>query len=110
STSKPSPWPYQAKGKPAANTFPAGAFFEGGIDLGCLTGAGVSACFSNFILETRSSASVTASLKDFLIGHFSAEAAGVIALPNRGEARLEASNPTAAARPIEFALMRALPN
>jgi hypothetical protein len=67
-----SPWPYQAKGRVPANLFPAGAFFEGGIDLGCLTGQGVSACFANFILETRSSQSVTASLKDFLIGSFSA--------------------------------------
>jgi hypothetical protein len=85
---KPSPWPYQAKGRVAANQFPAGAFFEGGIDLSCLTGAGVSPCFSNFLLETRSSQSVTASLKDFLIGRFSAGAsAGIAQTPaSAGEA------------------------
>ena len=114
STTKPSPWTFKAKGKATANTFPPGTFFEGGIDLGCLTGAGVSACFSNFILETRSSASVTASLKDFLIGHFTVEAA---VLANRVSARggteaqsPEALQPAAEALPIEFTLGRATPN
>ncbi len=111
STSKPSPWPFQAKGKGAANQFPAGSFFEGGIDLGCLTGAGVSGCFSNFILETRSSASVTASLKDFLIGRFSADGSSIVAsLPNAAGQLQEASRPMATALPIKFALNRALPN
>ena len=77
-TPQPSPWPFQAKGRVAANTFPAGAFFEGGIDLACLVG--INPCFSNFILETRSSQSVTASLKDFLIGHFS-PSDGAISIP-----------------------------
>jgi hypothetical protein len=110
STSKPSPWPFQAKGKPAANTFPAGTFFEGGLDLGCLTGAGVSACFSNFILETRSSASVTASLKDFLIGHFTVGSTSVATVLKRGEASFEATAPAAGALPIEFALKQPVPN
>jgi hypothetical protein len=113
STAKPSPWPFQAKGKVPANQYPPGAFFEGGIDLGCLTGAGVSGCFSNFILETRSSASVTASLKDFLIGHFSANASAIVATGlkrgNEGQLQPEAPHPTAAALPIEFAL-RSFPN
>jgi hypothetical protein len=98
---QPSPWPYQAKGRIPANQFPAGAFFEGGIDLACLTGAGVSPCFSNFILETRSSQSVTASLKDFLIGHFSANSlalssASIGSMPSfeSGEKTLSTATPT----------------
>ncbi len=116
STAQPSPWPYQAKGKPPANQFPAGAFFEGGIDLGCLTGAGVSGCFSNFVLETRSSASVTASLKDFLIGRFSANGAARVATVLKREETegqlqsREASQPAAAALPLEFALKQTFPN
>jgi len=112
STAKSSPWPFQAKGRVPANQFPAGAFFEGGIDLGCLTGAGVSGCFSNFILETRTSASVTAALKDFLIGRFSASGAARVATvlkDTEGQLSPEASQPAAAA-PIEFALQQTLPN
>jgi PKD-like domain/FlgD Ig-like domain len=110
-----SPWDYKAKGKVPSKTIPAGALFEGGIDLGCLTGAGVSACFSNFILETRSSASVTASLKDFLIGRFSASGQASVATVLKSEETvgplqsLEVPQP-AAALPIEFALQRIFPN
>ncbi|TMQ68392.1 MAG: T9SS type A sorting domain-containing protein [Candidatus Eisenbacteria bacterium] len=117
-SSKPSPWPFQAKGKAPANQFPPGAFFEGGVDLACLTGPGISACFSNFLLETRSSQSVTASLKDFLIGRFSVSAAANVATALKsGEtegqlqsAAPEASHPTAAALPIEFSLQQNFPN
>jgi hypothetical protein len=108
---QPSPWPYQAKGRVPFKQFPIGAFFEGGIDLACLTGAGVSPCFSNFILETRSSQSVTASLKDFLIGHFSASAfaqnlASVSIMPSfyNGEKTLSGAIPTV------FALHANYPN
>lgn len=66
------PWPYQAKGgKFAYQTVPPGGFFEGGINLTELIGeAGVTPCISNFIAETRSSASVDAVLKDFAFGDF----------------------------------------
>jgi hypothetical protein len=113
-TAQPSPWPFQAKGTVPANQFPAGAFFEGGLDLSCLTGAGVSPCFSNFLLETRSSQSVTASLKDFLIGRFSAGSpsgitqpapgAGIAANSDRGEKTLSARIPDG------FALRANYPN
>ena len=112
STAKSSPWPFQAKGRVPANQFPAGAFFEGGIDLGCLTGAGVSGCFSNFILETRTSASVTAALKDFLIGRFSASGAARVATvlkDTEGQLSSGTSQPEAAL-PIEFSLQQTLPN
>jgi hypothetical protein len=44
-------------------------FFEGGINLNAfplLTGS----CFSSFLVETRSAASVTSTLKDFTLGQF----------------------------------------
>jgi hypothetical protein len=63
-----SPWDYQSKisGTPA-NTLYAGALMEGGIDL---TSLGLEGCFSNFLVETRSSPEVGAQLKDFLLGSF----------------------------------------
>jgi hypothetical protein len=68
STNETSPWPFQPKFGPA-NIFGPGAFFEGGIDLAGL-GAGVDPCFTSFLLETRSSQSISAELKDFLFGSF----------------------------------------
>jgi hypothetical protein len=49
-------------------TIPSPDFFEGAIDL---TNLGLaSECFASFLLETRSSAEVSAVLKDFAIGDF----------------------------------------
>ncbi|MEI6945630.1 hypothetical protein V9K67_00405 [Paraflavisolibacter sp. H34] len=45
------------------------AFFEGAINL-CQ--AGISNCFAFFIVETRQSPSLTASLEDFALGNFNA--------------------------------------
>ena len=63
-----SPWAYQSKisGSPA-NTLYAGALMEGGVDL---TSLNLEGCFTNFLVETRSSAEVGAQLKDFLLGEF----------------------------------------
>ena len=67
-------WPYTPKGgTPCTNspddcTATKGAFYEGGIDLTAL-GLG-SECFASFMLETRSSQSVDAVLKDFALGQF----------------------------------------
>jgi hypothetical protein len=44
-----------------------GEFFEGGIDL---TASGITGCFSNIAVDTRSSASTTATLFDFTLGKF----------------------------------------
>jgi hypothetical protein len=68
-TNTASPWAFQAKasGSPA-NTFPAGHFFEGGIDLGFLDLG--DECFASFLAETRSSTSVDAVLKDLVGGAF----------------------------------------
>src|SRR5688572_21347030 len=65
--SEPSPWPYQPKAG-TTDVFPPQSFFEGGINLSALLGG--TACFSSFLAETRSSTSVSASLKDFVLGEF----------------------------------------
>ncbi|HEY6191188.1 MAG TPA: T9SS type A sorting domain-containing protein, partial [Bacteroidota bacterium] len=67
STVSTPPWLYNPKGK-SPSSYPKGAFFEGGIDVACLPG--VNPCFASFLIETRASASVTAELKDFVIGSF----------------------------------------
>ena len=51
----------------ASANYPIGDFFEGKIDL---TNLGVAPCFTNFLLETRNSQSITASLQDFTFGSF----------------------------------------
>lgn len=68
-------WPYQNKdnktdcpGNGTICNIPSPDFFEGGIDL---TALGLqNECFAAFMLETRSSASVSAVLKDFALGSF----------------------------------------
>jgi hypothetical protein len=52
------------------NTFATNEFYEGVIDLAGLNLP--SLCFSSFLLETRSSQSITASLDDFVAGSFNA--------------------------------------
>ena len=64
-------WPYAAKFNVGTNTVPTGGFYEGGIDLTTLLPTGQNApCFSSFLFETRSSQTVNAVLKDFLLGSF----------------------------------------
>ncbi len=63
----PSVWAYTPKqGTPG--TFPVASFFEGGINVTALLGT--TPCLSSFIVETRSSTSNTAQLKDFIRGSF----------------------------------------
>ncbi|HEU4507458.1 MAG TPA: hypothetical protein VFR78_04415 [Pyrinomonadaceae bacterium] len=62
-----SPWNYTPKSG-SANTFPAGGFYEGAINLSALGIADV--CFAAFLAETRTSPSVDATLKDFVQGSF----------------------------------------
>jgi hypothetical protein len=65
-----SPWPYTPKSG-AAGVFKPGGFFEGGINVSDIFGAGGNLpCFSSFLAETRSSPSVDATLKDFTGGSF----------------------------------------
>jgi hypothetical protein len=51
----------------ASASYPIGDFFEGKVDL---TNLGVPPCFTNFLLETRNSQSITASLQDLTFGSF----------------------------------------
>src|SRR5262249_19354595 len=65
-------WPYTQKGTTTCSTGPCpldtGLFFEGAIDLTAL-GLG-NFCAHSFLAETRSSAEVSAVLKDFALGSF----------------------------------------
>src|SRR5262245_24621564 len=64
----PANWNYVPKSG-VAGTFPPQTFFEGGVKLSAIFGANVP-CFSSFLAETRSSSSITATLKDFAEGSF----------------------------------------
>lgn len=64
------PWPYLSKDN--TTSFPQATFFEGGINVSDVfrgLGTGIP-CFSSFMAETRSSSSVNAVLKDFVLGAF----------------------------------------
>jgi hypothetical protein len=61
-------WPYSEKGS-ATTAYSSNEFYEGGIDITALNG-GVTPCISSFLAETRSSSSITATLKDFALGSF----------------------------------------
>lgn len=77
-----SPWAYTPKANVGVpGTFPANTFFEGGIDLTAFAG-GQQVCFSNFLVETRSSTSTTAQLKDFALGGFDTCAARISISPS----------------------------
>jgi len=67
SSAQNSPWAFTPK-TGTFKVFPAGAFFEGGTNLNKLLPS--TECFSGFLVETRSSQSVTATLKDFVLGSF----------------------------------------
>lgn len=63
----PAAWTYIPKAG-SANVFPSGSFYEGGLNVTRLV-PGVT-CFKSFMAETRSSQSVTAQLKDLVLGPF----------------------------------------
>ncbi|KFZ38827.1 hypothetical protein HR45_05325 [Shewanella mangrovi] len=65
-------WPYENK-EGIANTYPYESFFEGRLNVSkAFAEVGITEipCFSSFLIETRSSRSETAQLKDFLGGDF----------------------------------------
>lgn len=64
-----SPWPFAPKSG-TAGSFPAGSFYEGGVNLSAIDGFTEIDCLSGFLAETRSSQSVDAQLKDFALGSF----------------------------------------
>jgi predicted secreted protein len=69
-------WPFQDKDTPNGTTngtVKLAEFFEGGLDLTTALGlppGEPAPCFSTFMLETRSSDSITATLKDYALGSF----------------------------------------
>lgn len=64
-----SPWLFQDKAKSSpANQIQLSEFYEGGLDLTQIGFGG--ACFRSFLLNTRSSQSGNATLKDFVLGRF----------------------------------------
>jgi hypothetical protein len=66
----PSPWPYVPKDG-TANMFPPTAFVEGGVNLNQLFGGKENIpCFTSFLAVTRSSTSLNAQLKDFVLNEF----------------------------------------
>ena len=58
-------WTYSGQGGPTF--YNSGTFFEGSINVGGLS----NSCFKTFLIETRTSNSITADLLDFSIGPFS---------------------------------------
>jgi hypothetical protein len=62
------PWSFADKSGTPTNQALNGEFFEGGVNLTALGLGGV--CFASVASETRSSTSTTATLKDFILGHF----------------------------------------
>ncbi len=63
----PSPWPFTPKFGTTL-TFPAGSFFEGGLNISALVPE--AGCFTGFLAETRSSTPFDSRLKDFALGEF----------------------------------------
>ena len=62
-----SPWAYSGKSEPANDEISSGGFLEGAINL---SDFGLEGCFSSFMATSRSSASLTADPKDFILGNF----------------------------------------
>ncbi len=66
---------FTSKSGAPTGSYPVVGFFEGGLDL---TAVGLGGeCFPTFMVETRSSQSITAVLKDFTIGKFEQCAASI---------------------------------
>ena len=67
----PSPWPggYAFKGVGQTDIFRTSTLYEGGINITRLLGTS-NTCFSSFMAMTRTSASTTAQLKDYVVGEF----------------------------------------
>jgi hypothetical protein len=65
-------WPYTPKGGSPGDQIPPGGFFEGAINVTELfAGIGQTRpCFASFLVETRSSQSIDAVLKDFVAHSF----------------------------------------
>lgn len=85
-----SPWPYNFKGVGPSAILPKGTLFEGGVNLSQLLGG--SECFSNFLVMTRTSASTTAQLKDYVLGPFKNCSIAISKTCNVGRLTTDADN------------------
>jgi hypothetical protein len=74
-------WPNGFLDKSGFSTWQISEFFEGGINISQLLGTNTT-CFSSFLAMTRSSASTTAQLKDFVSGAFPLCGVGVAKVCN----------------------------
>lgn len=82
-TTVPAPWTHQEKPNGAsADTFYAGGFMEGGIDL---TDLGITGCFASFMGTSRASPSLTAQPKAFILGGFEACNSSMETTPSAGQ-------------------------
>jgi hypothetical protein len=61
---------YSFKGSGPVTSFPTGTFFEGGVNITALFPGQSLPCFASFLAMTRTSASTTAQLKDYVLGAF----------------------------------------
>ena len=61
---------YNFKGVGLTNQFPTGTFFEGGVNITALFPNSTLPCFTSFLAMTRTSASTTAQMKDYVAGSF----------------------------------------
>jgi len=77
-------WPYSGKSEPANDEVASGGLLEGGVNL---TDLGLEGCFSSFMATSRSSASLTADPKDFILGSF--EACGATITTDASESSFE---------------------
>jgi hypothetical protein len=75
----PSPWPFTNKS--GDTSFAQGEFYEGGINLSAFPEL-EGECFASFLSETRSSQSVDATLKDFVVDSFEACEASIKTTPS----------------------------
>jgi hypothetical protein len=82
------PWDYTPKSGPSG-VFPEEAFFEGAINLSAFFNGGTVPCFASFMAESRSSSSVTAVLKDFVLDSFQNCEAGITLAANCNPTKLE---------------------
>jgi hypothetical protein len=87
------PWDDYIAKDGTKGSFPVESFFEGGVNITDLLGTASVPCFSSFLAETRSSDSVPAVLKDFVIGKFKVckMAVDVTCTPPGNGCRLNAS-------------------
>jgi len=78
-------WPYLAKFGVNSTTIPQGGFYEGGLDVSSLLGGNIQ-CFTSFLIETRTSATASSVLKDFVAGTFNiCSLAATKSCPNLGQ-------------------------